>query len=105
MGAFPEEFAEKVRRRYPNNADRLHEALQLPDPGPAMALLDRYVHDSLARGVGAERIVLLLEQGKGDELLAEAKQILADEELYREAYGYAKAVPRSTRKPYSQPVW
>jgi hypothetical protein len=94
MGAFPEEFVEKVKERYPDHADSLHSSLLLADPGCAMYILDRYVHDHLVRGIGAIHIVDLLVQGKGDELLAEAKQILEDEELYKEGFSIAVGTNR-----------
>ncbi|MCB9980390.1 MAG: hypothetical protein H6863_04565 [Rhodospirillales bacterium] len=73
---YPEEFKKAVLDVYPDSPD-IQKHLENGDE-----FLGRYLDDSSHGGIAPSKIVELLEAGQSDELLAQAKDLLARKQLY-----------------------
>jgi hypothetical protein len=82
VGAFTTEFITMVKARFPVNADGLHEALLDEDPSKAIHLMMQRTNECLP----VEHIIALIESGRAEDLLDEARSQVAGLKLIKEAY-------------------
>jgi hypothetical protein len=93
LTAFSEDLIARIKERYSDNSDGLHEALLDPNPANSLYWLDQYA----AVNLSASHVVEMIEQGRVKDLLAEAQDIRLREGLLAEAYEQARKVPHPWR--------
>lgn len=94
MWSFSEDLKRRVLERYSGDNQELRKALDYQSPSKALSLLDEYSKFKCT----PEYIIELLESGRGNDLLATAKDIKLRQDLYHEAQKEASACPLPWRK-------